>query len=156
MTGALAKQRLLQQDPDDWKHSVEKRLKPTTLSLRSYGGSDVNLVREIRVTLKRANHVTDAIVQVHAGAPVDLLLGTDVQPRLGFMFFTISTGGSAEELIQGGKWLCDRTTPSPDAAVSLPPMPQPPNTTVTVSLLQATHLPARFAKTVRAKVSTQT
>ena len=118
---------------------------------------------EIKVTLKRASYVTEAVIQVHAGAPIDLLLGTDVQPRLGFMFLATDADGSAEELIQGGKWSCERSgngPPSLDSAV--PPLPtpaaessSPPGTSVTVNLLQATHLPARFAKVVRAKVTTK-
>ena len=73
-------------------------MKPTTLSLQNYGGGEVNLVREIKVTIKRAAFTTDTTIQVQAGAPVDLLLGTNVQPRLGFVFLASGADGSAEEL----------------------------------------------------------
>ena len=138
-------------------------MRPTTLSLQNYGGGEVNLVREMEVTIRRANFTINATIQVQAGAPVDLLLGTDVQPRLGFIFLASDADGSAEELLQGGKWTCD-----PKSKVKLiaapatpPPAPEqtksldPTNTPVVVNLLQATRLPAQFSKTVRAKVTTR-
>ena len=107
----------------------------------------MNLVREIRVTIKR---VTEVTVQVQAGAPVDLLLGTDF---LG--------DGSAEELLQGGRWGCEsQNEVEPQSAAETVPAltTAPPNSTsspVTVSLLQATCLPPQYAKTIRAKVTTK-
>lgn len=53
LTMVLAKQRLPKWHPSDWKGLVEKRLKPTILSLQSYCGGEVNLVREIRVTINK-------------------------------------------------------------------------------------------------------
>ena len=66
------------QSPAHWRACVGKRMKPTTLSHQNYGGGEVNLVREIKVTIKRATFTTDATIQVQARAPVDLLLGTNV------------------------------------------------------------------------------
>ena len=54
------------QSPTDWRACVEKQMKPTTLSLQNYGGGEVNLVREIKVTIKRAAF-TDAIIQFKSG-----------------------------------------------------------------------------------------
>lgn len=88
LVDALKKCRPPDQFPADWRACVRKRMKPTTLSLQTYGG-EVNLVREVKVTIKRAAITTDATIQVQAGAPIDLLLGTDVQPRLGFVFLAL-------------------------------------------------------------------
>ena len=109
------------------------------------------------MAIKRASFT----VQIQAGAPVDLLMGTDVQPRLGFLFLVSSADGSAEELLQGGRWRFEsqnEVEPQP-AAETVPALTTAPlnltSSSVTVSLLQATRLPPLYAKTVRAKVTTK-
>ena len=89
------------------------------------------------------------------------MLGTDTQLRLGFVFLASSADGSAEAIMQGGKWIKSKIEPRTNTATVAPvPVPEqtkPPNSRkapVIVSLLQATCLPAQFAKTVRAKVTT--
>ena len=59
---------------------MNKHLKPTTFKLQNYGGGEVAIVREVEITLGKAGFTTNATVQVQAGALIDLLLGTDVQP----------------------------------------------------------------------------
>ena len=101
---ALSRQRQSGQDPAEWRASVERRLKPTNLTLRDHGGSEVPLVREVELSLKRESFVTTATIQVQAAAPVDLLLGTDTQSQLGFMFLASNASGTTEELLKGGRW----------------------------------------------------
>ena len=72
---------------------MEKQLLPPSVPLRNYGGGELNIVREIKVTLARLSFSVEATIQVHAGAPVYLLLGTDVQPQLGLVFLALRSNG---------------------------------------------------------------
>ena len=86
LVNALAKTRESDQSPPEWMAAVEKRFQPPGLPLKSYGGHKLNLVGQLQVTLTRGNHTTDAVIQVQKDAPVQLLLGTDLQPLPGFSF----------------------------------------------------------------------
>ena len=55
-----------------------------------------------------------------------------------------SASGTSKDLLKGGRWKTEESTPSE------------PATAAVVHLLQATHVPAKFAKTVRAKVAAAT
>ena len=87
---------------------------------------------------------------VQAEAPVDLLLGTDVQPQLGFMFMASSASGMSRELLKGGRWKTEESTSSETLE------PNEPASAAVVRLLQATRVPAKFAKTVRTKIASAT
>ena len=86
LVNALAKKHESDQSPPEWMAAVEKQFQPSGLPLKSYGGHKLNLVCQLQVTLTRGNHTTDAVIQVQKDAPVELLLGTDLQPLLGFSF----------------------------------------------------------------------
>ena len=43
----LAKKCCTEQSPAQWRREVEKRLEPPTLPLWSYGGNELNLVKQI-------------------------------------------------------------------------------------------------------------
>ena len=58
----------------------------------------MNIVHEIKVTIAGLSFSVEATIQMHAGAPVDLLLGTDVQPQLGLVFLALRSNGEAQEL----------------------------------------------------------
>lgn len=74
----LARKRPGHQSRGEWKMEVEKRLKQPGVPLKNYGKGELNIVREIEVELSRQGHVIRAVAPVYAGAPVDVLLGTDV------------------------------------------------------------------------------
>ena len=65
-----------------------------------------------------------------------------IQPRLGFVFLASGADGSAEELLQGGKWTCDEVESTTIVAPpSVPGQTEPQNPTnvpLVVNLLQAT------------------
>ena len=132
----LARKRCPEQSPAQWRREVEKRLEPPTLPLRSYGGNELNLVKQIQVTLSRAGFSVTSVVQVHGGALVDLLLGTDLLPHLGFSMVAKSPDGSTLDLLQK-QTRTDRN---------------PGEHTPVVCLIQATKLPPLHQKMVRAKV----
>ena len=96
-------------------------MKSTTLSLQNCGRGEVNLVREIKVTIKQAAFITDATIQVKTRAPVNLLLGTDGQPHLSFIFLASDADGSAEELLIGEMWTCDNKNKAEPMTTGPPP-----------------------------------
>ena len=83
---ALAKQRPPGQDPHDWKEGTRARLQTPTLTLQSYGGGEINVVLQLQAVVSKGTRAVDALVQVQKGAPIDLLLGTDLLGQLGFEF----------------------------------------------------------------------
>ena len=91
---ALAKQRPPGQDPHDWKEDARARLQPPTLTLQSYGGGEINVVRQLQAVVSKGSRVVDALVQVQKGAPIDLLLGADLLAQLGFEFLEPGTDGA--------------------------------------------------------------
>ena len=66
------------------------------------------------------------------------------------MFMASSASGTSKELLKGGRWKTEESTPS--EALD----PNGPAIAAVVHLLQATRVPAKFAKAVRAKVATAT
>ena len=72
---------------------------PPSMSPFCYGGGKLNLVKQMEVTLSRAGYTT-AMAQIQSGAPVDLLLGTDQLPHLGFRMTAYNADGSIQDLLQ--------------------------------------------------------
>ena len=66
------------------REEVKRHLEPTALKLRSYSGEALPIVKKAHVHLSCGHYTVDACVQVQMNAPVQVLLGTDLQPRLGF------------------------------------------------------------------------
>ena len=135
---SLTKGRAKEQTPTEWKSEVRHRLKPPEVTLHSYGGGGLDIVGQILVTLRCGPHHHTAVVLVQKQAPEALLLGTDLQPYLGFRLSRNMGEGSTVELLTAPK-------DKPDAeAGSLPTV---------VRLLQAQRLPARHGHIVRTQVN---
>ena len=124
---------------------VEERLQPTTVSLRKYGGEELDIVRQISVNLTCGSHSFLATVQVQAAAPAALLIGTDVLPHLGFQLLQ-KDDTACQDLLQDRK-SSNRGTQVQPQEVEIDSSVEEPETTV--RLLQATRLPPRHAKLVR-------
>lgn len=159
--GAMAKQRNPSQTPTDWEEEVKSRLLPPTLILQNYGGGEIEIVRQLRATVAKGPRVVEALLQVQNGAPVDLLIGTDLQSQLGFAFLEpdIETeNGTTTDLLSGEPWKGHGEPESCDLVTSSEPLSSKPNlgsdhtSMPTVHLIQATRLPARHGKHVRALV----
>ena len=139
---ALAEGRPRDQTPLEWESAVKQRLEPPEITLRSYGGGKLDIIAQLSVTVRSGMHCKEAVVLVQKEAPVDLLLGTDLQPHLGFQLLQRSIGGTTVELL-----------PSPETDVQGTPAnddyQQPP----VVRLLHGTQLPARHARVVRVQVN---
>ena len=63
---------------------MRARLQPTSVSLRSYGGEELNIVSQVSCCIRCGEQTAESVLQVQKGAPVKLLLGTDLLPQLGF------------------------------------------------------------------------
>lgn len=149
--------RLFFQSPAEWKEAAKIRLEPPTVPLKSYDGHEINMIGQMSVNLATPGHSITAVIQVQKGAPVQLLLGTDLQASLGFSLIK-STGDVTVDLSQEGQWIRKVATDS---------MPEPPATQPatdvesedqvvpahTVHLLQATKIPPRHKKLVQMKVT---
>ena len=55
---------------------------PLELSLKNYGGEELDLAGQIEVQISVPGHAVQTMIQVHREPPVDLLLGTDLQSAL--------------------------------------------------------------------------
>ena len=130
---AASKTRTIDQSPSQWGQAVRERLQLSTVTLRSYGGDKLAIVSQVRCELCRGSHVVEAVLQVQEGAPVDLLIGTDVLTRLEFGLVRQEGEGHATKLLK------DATN-----EVDGPP--------AMVKLLHATRLPAHHSRLVRVDV----
>lgn len=119
---ALAKQRPESQSPEDWKAAVEKCLEPSKISLHDYGGQRLGIVRQVKVRIARPGCAVEAVVQVQNRAPIDLLIGTDLLPQLGFIFLQTELNGEDLDLLQLGEKRTpeDRITQKSDHVPSHP------------------------------------
>ena len=142
----LAGKRPEHQSVESWKEEVKRRLLPPTISLRSYSGGALDVVSQIQSRISRGDYSVDAVLQVQNDAPVELLLGTDLQPHLGFTFMQLNGSQPPLDLLQ-----IQETTPE-DAQASAHQEASAGTTPPIVRLLQATRVPARHSKLVRAHV----
>lgn len=86
---ALAK-KMVGEDQDAIKESIKKRLSPSSMQLRGYGGEAIPIVKQGKVKLTRGSYSIEACLQVQSDAPTELLLGTDLQPQLGFQLVDLT------------------------------------------------------------------
>ena len=84
---ALAKQKPREQDSTEWVAAVKSRLEPPSLMLYNYGGDELKIMIQLTATISREGHTCAATVLVQKDAPLDLLLGMDLQTQLGFLSF---------------------------------------------------------------------
>ena len=135
---ALARRRDGQTTPEDWAQTVKGRMKPTSVMLKSYSGDKLPIVRQIQLQVEKKKHRVQAWVQIQQDAPVDFLLGTDLQPLLGFFL------GEKEDKI--GPTVTDDPAVHPQSAVQ----GEEKDTLQQgqVCLLQAVRIPANFLRLV--------
>lgn len=153
----LAKQRPASQTVAEWQIAVKARLQPPSVTLQSYGGKELNIVRQVSTVVSRGDHHCEATILVQKNAPLDLLLGTDLQSKLGFFFLQSSAEEAVTDLLQKKMWkLSPVESKDQWASVDLPFPPESANEeerpTAVVRLITAARLPARHVKYVRAHV----
>ena len=153
---AAAQSRKPDQSPVDWGKEVREKLKPTTVSLRSYGGAELEIVSQARCHLERDGYQATTVLQVQTGAPVDLLLGTDTLGQLGFSLTQASKRGPATDLLSQDPQQPDLPGgPNRPATPVLKPTSGSAERDTRVKLIQAACLPACHAKIVRVDVVDQ-
>ena len=95
-----ARKKLQGQSPAEWKAQVERWLEPTPLTLRNYGGGRLPVVRQVQTTISRPGYKVEATIQVQRGAPARLLVGTDLLPRLCFLYVYTGEGSEDTDLLE--------------------------------------------------------
>ena len=94
----FTKERRSQQTPQQWEEETMKKLSPPAVSLKAYSGHRLDIL--CQVCLKLSHSDRGATVLVQEGAPNKQLLGTDVQPKLGFALVA-ETAGKLVDLLTG-------------------------------------------------------
>ena len=147
-----------EQSKDVTRELVKKRLMPTQFCLRSYSGAKLPIVKQAQVQLTRGPFNVSAVIQVQDNAPVELLLGTDLQPQLGFRL--LDEMPSQQPITSQDPTVTPNVLPSlpEELAPSLEDSTKvrtgtPPNLGVvgSVCLLQATRIPSRHTRIVAAQ-----
>lgn len=119
-------------------------------------GSLISLAR-LTAQLSKGEHCQKGVVQVQNGAPVDLLIGTDLQPHLGFLFLESRQKGASAgtDLLSGKAWKLSVPEPqphTPQLREATDPVSTLHEEPLVLRLVHATRLPARHAKLVRARM----
>jgi hypothetical protein len=78
------------QSPEVIRESVKSRLQPAPFHLKSYSGQNLLIVKQVRAKLSHGSYSIEAYIQVQKDTPVELLLGTDLQPQLGFLLLDVA------------------------------------------------------------------
>lgn len=84
LLGILVKERSKQQTPAEWRKATLAKFSPPSVVMRAYSGHKLSVLAQMNVSLSYRSCTIEATVLVQDGAPRNLLLGTDVQPKLGF------------------------------------------------------------------------
>ena len=98
----LAEERPSDQILEQWNEATHQKFASPDLALNNYGGQRLSLIAQIELTLSQGDRQVQAVVLVQKDAPNDLLLGTDLQPRLGFTLSMRKGGGEVVGLLGGG------------------------------------------------------
>ena len=91
-----------QQTAEEWRKKTMERFSAPAVTLTSCGGERLNIVAHIPVVLSQGEQNVDAVVLVQKDARHSLLLGTDLQARLGFSLFS-ETNGRKVDLLRADK-----------------------------------------------------
>ena len=154
----LAKQRPASQTVAELQVAVKARLQPPSVTLQSYGGKELNIVRQMSAVVSRGDHFCEATILVQKSAPLDFLIGTDLQSKLGFFFLQSSAEEAVTDLLQKKMWKLSPVESKDEwVAADLPFPPESSNEeerpTAVVRRIRAARLPARHVKYVRAHVN---
>ena len=97
---------------------MKGRLEPTALKLKSYSGEALPIVNQTRVQLSRESYSITTCIQVQMNAPVQVLLGTDLQSSLGFCKVDLEDPGQTQSCVlkvkqQDQEWVLRMTREQP-------------------------------------------
>ena len=132
----------------EWKETMMARFQIPTVMLKSYSGDRLNIVAQLPVTLTQGDHKVSSVVLIQKNAPNDLLIGTDLQPALGFRL-TVQKSGNKETVLLGD---CNGILLDETVEVGSKTQKSRGSDTAVVQLLTSTKVPAGHQKLVRAKI----
>ena len=124
---------------------MKRHLEPTALKLRSYSGETQPIVTQAHVHLSCRRYTVDTYVQVQMNAPVQVLLGTDLQPRLGFHLVDTE---DPEQTREGRLKLKQQDSVQSSQTTQELPAKRKAAHPATVHLIQVVKVPARHANLV--------
>ena len=104
-----------QQSPEEWRIETQRKFTPPDVSLRNYGGHPLDMVSQTHLRLSQGSRALDTTVLVQKGAPNELLVGTDVQSKLGFALVMETAEGGVDLLTGERSGLMDSQGPEPMA-----------------------------------------
>ena len=126
---------------------VEKRFEPSTITLQKYSGVNINIIRQMRVSISRSvSAEVQAMVQVQKDATAKLLIGTDLPPALGFIFLQTEFEGEDVNLLKPQQTKAELNEEPPEHQEQSTGADNQTKSVDTVSgvvqLIQATRVPA--------------
>ena len=116
---ALWKQKPAEQSREEWDEYFKKRTEPPDVTLQNYGGDRINTVGQVRVTISRGAYSHETVIQVQRHGPVPLLIRTNLQAKLGFMFLQTNPDGTAVNLLNQQEVQIKQEATTADAVVHL-------------------------------------
>ena len=134
----------------EWKETTKETMiaqfQTPTVMLKSYSGDTLNVVAQLPMILGQGDQGVLSVVLIQKDAPQDLLIGTDLQPALGYVL-TVRKSGNQETVLLGNY----QSDKHQNGAARESSKSQESDTVV-VKLLTATKVSAGHRKLVRAKV----
>ena len=127
---------------EELKDEARRRIEPTTISVRNFGGGEVNIIGQARVKLSRGAYCCLATMLVQKGTQLKVLLGTDLLPKIGFSF--VGNGEPTDLLTGLGYKPEEESDSNVETVVS--------SVRVTVCLLHAVKVPGRHGRLVKVQV----
>ena len=85
-----------------WREATMKNFHDPNVVLKRYGGQRLDFMAQIELSLSRGDQEMKTVL-VKKDAPNDLLIGTNVQPELGFSLVVTESNGKATDLFDGGE-----------------------------------------------------
>ena len=73
------------QTKEDLKDAARKRIKSPTISVQSFEGGEVNIIGQVTVNVSLGEHSCQAVMLVQKGIQLEVLLGTDLLTKLGYI-----------------------------------------------------------------------
>ena len=135
----------------NWAHSIKDKLQPPRMTVRNFGGGEVNVICQCAVSLAYGEHSCDATVLIQKGVSQGVLLGTDVLKKLGFRVLIPDTEGGTTDLLGTGSWHLQPM--SQDVRSTRLEQADQGESVATVRLLQMCRIPARHCRLARVEVT---
>ena len=95
--------------PQEWKEAMMAQFRTSTVVLKSYSGNALNVVAQLPLIISQCDQEVSSTILIHKDALHDLLIGTDLQPVLGYVL-TVKKSGNLETVLLGGRARSVRTS----------------------------------------------